>query len=124
MAASMADMERLKNPVMGDTYERQRGSYTPVDGHPQASPRDGLITQFNSLDQHSSVFLPLIQEHEAPRSSCGAFSVAHAVLLSGWLAAGDDLATIRTRLMDQAIVEPEVRRAMAFIRDSRAAYVA
>jgi len=65
----------------------------------------------------------MISSLNAPKSSCGAFSCANAVILSQRLAAGEDAASILTALQDQTVVEPELRRAMQYMSEARRAYV-
>merc|ERR1711977_513266 len=99
----------------------------PRDGFNREEPpvcgiAPGTISQVNTLDQHCKAFRGVIQEHQAPASSCGAFSCAHAIIIGRCLAQGEtDTESILAKVMDVEMVTAELRKTMAFIQQSRAA---
>jgi len=107
--------------VIGTKIEVPRSTYMREDQPDRVS--EGNIVQVNTLDQHADVFRPAIAEFQAPRSSCGAFACAHAVLISARLAAGDSASEILEGLKDVDAVHHEVRNFMSFAQKSRLAYI-
>merc|ERR1711881_304547 len=93
--------------LLGTQVSVPRKMYTREDEPDRVS--EGNIVQYNTLDQHADVFRPAIAEFQAPRSSCGAFACAHAVLISARLAAGDSASEILEGLKDVDAVHHEVR---------------
>ena len=144
IAASLADLEDQEVVIGSWTDNVERGSAAREDEHAPEHVCEGkivqvqpsypavqyltravlkplLVPQFNSLDQHSKVWHEMISSLNAPKSSCGAFSCANAVVLSRLM--GQDEATVLDALLQQGVVEPEVRKAMEFISESRKDYI-
>lgn len=122
IAASLADV--ASGPVINEwAAESDRGSCARRDEHAPDMVSEGRIAQINTLDQHSTAFHALIESHNAPRSICGAFSCANALLIAERAAAGEYPETILASLQEMKVVCPEVKKAMKHFQRSRLAYI-
>lgn len=91
-----------------------------LDEHKPEFVSQGIIRQFNSIDQHSYIWKEIISKLNAPMSNCGAFSCANALIISR-VEGNKDI--ILDALIDMNTIEYEVKQAMTFIHNSRENYI-
>ena len=124
IAASLSDMAAERGAVINEwTDHVDRSACVRADEHAPERVSSGSVRQWNSLDQHSQTFHEAIEKYSAPKSSCGAFSCAAAVILSQQYKIGDDFETVMPSLQNVSEMEPEVRKVMAHMEKSRATYI-
>ena len=134
LAASVADHQATHETlVLDSSFSCQRSSIQQPGAaarHRAAAPRDGELGQLNLWDQFNSTFNGLVAEHSAPSAICGYVSCALARKLAARLpaAAGgvsrSDALAAAEALRDAEALKPELRTAMAFVRDSRERWMA
>jgi len=94
------------------------------------NPLAGSIIQLNTLNQFSRRVGSSIAEFEAPSATCGYFACANALLLAdalrahGVVSSNHQVEELRLMLQEPDVVMTEVRAAMAFIQQSRRAWIA
>ena len=114
---------KFSEDILISSWEKtlKREDCIRLDEHKPEFVSQGMIKQFNSINQHSKIWDQLISSLNAPMSNCGAFSCANALILSRMQ--DNTLEIMIEALIDINTIEYEVKQAMTFIHNSRKTYI-
>ena len=114
--------------TLSTQFSISRADYDSPQHHWKGcTSQTGVILQLDTINQFAQVLQPMIEEFDAPASTCGYFVMANALLLPGLLpktvVSRDELAAALAPLWDASVVLPVVREAMTFVHARRSAWV-
>ena len=107
-----------------------RNELIRVDKHRAINTQDGIICQFNTLNQFGEQFDELKMEFSCPSAICGWLTAANMILLQKYLLERDQSPLtmsdinefVSHTLCDLQVVLPELRKCIQFTQSRREAY--
>lgn len=125
--SAMESTKQAENVLDFEISNRSRSLMTRDDKHQYFSVADGIISQFNTLNQFGDQFDDIKEECSTASSICGWLTIANAILLRKFLIQRREMplhmtdvrSFITQTLCNVDIVLPELRKCILFTQSKR-----
>jgi hypothetical protein len=119
--------KQAKNVLDNEISQRSRFSMNREDKHMIAHVTDGIICQFNTLNQFGDQFDAIKEEFVTASAICGWLTVANVILLQKFLMERKEISLhlddvrsfITNTLSNMDMVLPELRKCMSYTQNKR-----
>ena len=128
----MAGRSADASPILATSHTKTRASMPRADHHAPPVPVDGMVLQYNTINQFHDLFAASIREFSTAAAICGYMTVAHCRVIKRYLDALPVPGALRTQadvdgllalMRDETVAEteilPHVREAMQMVWLSR-----